>query len=119
MAFPFFTPFVTYNGLEKWPKSTGIPTGRLSKVVAGLFFSILVLSSLTIVIHNQLLKPQGRRHLTAISTNLEIEIKPSLVGVLSQEKVVGSNVEFERSVYHFHPKKNFIGGMHHILNPSD
>ncbi|KAJ0453196.1 putative beta-fructofuranosidase, Sucrose:sucrose fructosyltransferase [Helianthus annuus] len=110
MAFSFFTPFVTYNDLERWPKSTGIPTGRLSKVVAGLFVSILVLSSLTIVIHNQLLKPQGRRQLAAVSTNLEIKIKPSSIGVLSQEKVVGSNVEFERSVYHFHPQKNFIGG---------
>ncbi|KAM0039096.1 putative sucrose:sucrose fructosyltransferase [Helianthus debilis subsp. tardiflorus] len=118
MAFPVITtPLVAYTDLKKRPVSTGTPkSGRSSsprKVLASLFVYILVLSSLTAVIYNQLLKPQGRLQFTAITI-----YSASSIGVESPEKAVGDelySIGWQRSVYHFQPDKNFISGMHRII----
>ncbi|KAI3783533.1 hypothetical protein L1987_42617 [Smallanthus sonchifolius] len=90
---------------------TGPPTGRssLRKVLAGLFVSVLVLSSLPAIIH-KLQKPQATTPIDSASP--EIQMKPFSRGVELLEKVAGAdhdNIQWQRSAYHFQPHKNFIG----------
>lgn len=123
MASSTTTPLITPHDLERRPESR---SGRstTAKVLAGFLVSMLVLSSLVAVIHNQLQKPQGGQQPTTATTRSaspEIEVvKPSSRGVGWPEKMVDAadSVEWQRSVYHFQPDKNFIsdpdGPLYHM-----
>ncbi|KAK9070460.1 hypothetical protein SSX86_010862 [Deinandra increscens subsp. villosa] len=117
MAFSVISPLVAYNDLDRRPESTGSPTARSSprKVLAVLFVYILVLSTVTCVIYNQLQRPHGRRRLSSFTSTLSssgIKIKPSSIGGERREKAAEgyASIHWQRSVYHFQPDKNFIGG---------
>ncbi|KAD6796493.1 hypothetical protein E3N88_07389 [Mikania micrantha] len=80
MAFSFISPLVAHNDPEKRTESaTGRPSASRKFLITGLFVYILVISSLTGVLYNQLQKHLGHWHSTAtaiISGLPEIEIKP-------------------------------------------
>ncbi|KAJ9545859.1 hypothetical protein OSB04_025566 [Centaurea solstitialis] len=117
MASSTTTPLITSHDPERRPESTGSPAGRSTagKILAGFLVTMLVLSSLVVVIHNQLQKPEGGRqptNATKRSGSPEIEVEPSSRGVGWPEETVGASdsVEWQRSAYHFQPDKNFISG---------
>ncbi|CAI9302580.1 unnamed protein product [Lactuca saligna] len=119
------TPLIDRDDLERRPDSTGSPADGSSivKVLAGFFVSMLVLSSMVVVMYNQLQRPQGGRQSTTTTTTSAssgIEVKPSSRGVGWPEKMGGGDdsIEWQRSAYHFQPDKNFIsdpdGPLYHM-----
>nr|XP_043616081.1 beta-fructofuranosidase, soluble isoenzyme I-like [Erigeron canadensis] len=103
------------NDLEHPQKATKY------KVITSFFVAMLILSSLVIIIHNQLQEPQGGYQSTSnASSSLDIGLKPLSRRTMLLEKVAKANdsIKWQRSAFHFQSDKNFMsdpdGPLYHM-----
>lgn len=107
MASSITIPLIIHNDDNREPTDQPpVTRSSIGKVLAGFFVSMLVLSSLVAITHNQLQKPHGSRQSTITTTTYSSR---------SKDSGADDSIEWQRSAYHFQPDKNFISGMYRFF----